>query len=215
MVVPVRGRRALLDRFIASFDATRHLDTRLLLVADADDDSYEGMTFPAYTRMRVIPRTYVVAKVNRFAVPAARNSLAVGNTGDDNVFTTPGWDKLLMEPLATRHGWAYPDDLRRRDIPENVVISSPIIRALGWMQCPAMRHYYVDNVWGDMARACGRLFFCPWVVQPHLHYEVDPAQARDPVYAGAERHGERDKAAYEKWRRERMAADVATVRGVL
>ena len=216
MVVPVRGRRKLLERFIESFAATRELDTRLLLVADDGDDCYEGISLPSFATMRRIPRTYVVDKVNQFAVPATRNHLYIGNTGDDNVMETPGWDRYLIEPLEKKgHGWSYPDDIRRRDIPENVIISAPIIKALGWMQCPLMRHYWVDHVWADLGRATGRLFFVPYVVQPHHHYLAAPGVDHDQTYKDAERYAQHDADAYETWRRDHFTRDLETVRGAL
>jgi hypothetical protein len=216
MVVPVRGRRALAARFIESFAATRELDTRLLLVADTGDDSYDGMSLPSFCTMRVIPREYVSVKVNRFAVPAANHYAYVGNTGDDNIMETPGWDRLLIEPHEKKGlGWSYPDDIRRQDIPENVVIASPIIKALGWFQCPMMRMYYVDHVWADLANATGRLHYVPAVVQPHKHHLTDPDQPRDATYRDGEVHGAHDGEAYETWKRTRFAEDLEIVRGAL
>lgn len=217
MVVPIRKRRKNAERFIESFASTRELDTRLLLVADDDDDSYEGISLPEFCRLVVIPRTYVVDKVNQFAVPAASQYSYVGNTGDDNVMETQGWDRYLIEPMEKRgHGWSYPDDVRRQDIPENVIISAPIIKALGWFQCPLMRHYWVDHVWYDLAKACGRLFFVPYVTQPHHHYLADPSVQPDETYTETERlYAQRDADAYKVWYSDHFEQDLRVVRGVL
>ena len=59
VLCPTRWRRANLERFLASFDASREADTDLLVIIDDDDDSYDEMTFPDYADVYVGPNQNV------------------------------------------------------------------------------------------------------------------------------------------------------------
>jgi hypothetical protein len=212
VIVPTRGRRAQLDRFLAAADATRQAATDLLVVIDDDDTAtYEGLVLPSRAHAVTDPRVRLAPKLNRHAVPAARNYPVIGFLADDTVPVTPGWDRLLLAALATP-GIAYPDDQRRDDVPEHPFISSAIITALGWFFEPSLRHFYADDVLADIGRGAGCLAYVPEAVVEHLHYQTRPGVARDATYTEAEAEGFRDQQAYQQWRASRMADDIATVR---
>ena len=45
--------------------------------------------------------------------------------GDDCVSETPGWDRSCSHTLEEDlggHGWVYPDDKRRQDVPEHWMV---------------------------------------------------------------------------------------------
>jgi hypothetical protein len=216
VVVPTRGRAALMDRFVEAWSATVQGDTELLVVADEDDQStYDGLRLPARAGFTVLPRMWLGPKLNAVCVPEAERYRAVGFLADDCLPQAPGWDVMLTRALATP-GIAYPEDRRRDDIPEHAFISSEIITALGWFFEPSLAHYYTDNLLADLGRAAGCLRYVPDAVVAHLHYQVGGTGAkRDRTYAEAEKNGALDYGAYQAWRAERMGADVATVRGAL
>jgi hypothetical protein len=211
VIIPTRGRRAQLDRFLAAAATTRQAATDLLVVIDDDDTAtYEGLALPPRARAVMGPRARLAPKLNRHAVPAARDYPAVGFLADDTVPVTPGWDRLLLGALGTP-GIAYPDDRRRDDVPEHPFISSAIIAALGWFFEPSLRHYYADDVLADLGRGAGCLAYVPEAVVDHLHYQTRPGVARDATYTEAEAEGFRDRQAYQQWRASRMTADIATI----
>src|SRR6185437_10825893 len=82
--------------------------------------------------------------------------------GDDMVPVTDGWDEQLCEAAGTT-GMAYPNDRRRDDIPEAVVISTGLVQALGWFCEPSLHHWYVDNVWRDLGAGAAVLSYLPAV----------------------------------------------------
>ena len=99
IIVPTLRRPANLERFLASFDATRQADTKVLAVAEHDDRSYDRLTLPPRCFLaRTAPGT-LTAKLNYHAVPAAAIYPAVGYFGDDCVFETPGWDTMILSAL--------------------------------------------------------------------------------------------------------------------
>jgi hypothetical protein len=212
VLCPTRWRRANLERFLASFDATREADTDLLIVSDTDDDSCDGLQVPSYARLTAGPNECVARKVNRHAVPKSRVYPAVGFFGDDVTFETAGWDRLLLESMP---GIAYPENGRRNDIPESQIVDSKIIQALGWMHEPSMKHFWVDNVLAELGQANDCLFYRPDVICTHHHYHADPAASRDRTYAASEIYVQRDAAAFQAWKRERCDRDCETVRKAL
>jgi hypothetical protein len=202
-------------------------DTTFLIGADLDDPAaaeYASIRDPAAgIIVQFGPRRGLAAWTNFlagscFTPPLATQRFrALASLGDDHVPRTEGWDSLLLAALDAMGGTgiAYPDDKRRSDIPEAAVISADIVRSLGWMCEPTLNHFYVDNVWADIARGAGCLAYVPGVVIEHVHYLTRPQLAtRDATYAEAEAGGARDQQAYEHWRSARMAADIATVRAL-
>ena len=110
---------------------------------------------------------------------------------------------------------AYPNDLRRGDIPEAVVIGTPLVRALGWMCEPSLSHWFVDAVWRDLGALTGCLKYCPDVLVEHRHPSMPGGDPPDATYVQAATGFADDMAAYQKWRMKRMRADVETVRECL
>jgi hypothetical protein len=212
VLCPTRWRRASLDRFLASFDATREARTELLVITDDDDRGYDDLTLPAYGRVAPGRNETCGRKVNRHALPESRSYPAIGFFGDDITFETPGWDRLLLEKMP---GISYPKDGRRDDVPESQVVDSRIIQALGWLHEPTMRHFWVDNVLAEIGQANDCIYFRPDVVCTHHHYHADASAARDATYALSEVYVQRDEAAFRAWERERRDRDCETVRKVL
>jgi hypothetical protein len=48
-------------------------------------------------------------------------------------------------------------------------MQSRMIKALGFMAPPAMRHLYLDNFWKELGEAVGGLVYLPDVIIEHLH----------------------------------------------
>jgi hypothetical protein len=214
VMVPIRGRRALCERMLKSFIETTD-EADLLFILDEDDkDTYEGMDWgPANTAV-LDPRMPIGPKFNHVAPVVADKYDALMGCGDDQVFRTPHWDTIMLKVLADMGGtgWVYPDVKRRNDIPEISVVSSDIVRFLGWFNSPTQDHYYADNIIGDLGRRTSLLRFCPEVVIEHLHYSVSDAE-RDETYRYAEETwGASDQKAYHEWRRTTMAQEVAALR---
>jgi len=216
VMIPTRGRRALTERCLKSFTETKALDTtELLFITDPDDDSYDGMDWGVAAHVVLDPREYVAGKLNKTAAVMADGYDVLMHTGDDNVFVTPGWDRIMLGTLEQMggSGWVYPDNKRRADVPEMWLCSSDVVQALGWFLCPALQMYYVDNVIAEMAKRAGLIRFCPEAVIEHRHYSVTPGAERDATYSEAEdKWGAADLAAWNEWRAFQLPMDVAMLR---
>lgn len=213
VLVPSRGRPANVARLIEACARTCRADTVLQFGFDDDDPALTdnlraaaGCWSIVHDRMHLAPWTnYLAAQW-----PEARYLCSMG---DDMVPITDGWDEKLIA-AAGPGGMAYPQDRRRDDIPECVVIDTAIVRALGWMCPPRFTHWYIDNVWADIGNGAGCLTFCPDVIIEHRHPNVPGGDKPDRTYHDAAQHFNPDLAVYQRWRLGGLAAAVSAVRGV-
>jgi hypothetical protein len=235
VIVPSRGRPERLRAMITACLTQAEAGTDIAVAADEDDSSRE-----AYARLRLEyslmqsppwpaawhplvrwhsgPRDTLAGWTNKIARQYAGEYRALASLGDDHVPRTVGWDGLLLEALDnlndTGTGIAYGNDLHQgENLPTAPVISSDIVEALGWMCEPSLAHMCVDDVWRDLGRGAGCLAYVPQVVIEHLHPDAGKA-ATDDTYTGSLAGAGADREAYERWRQQRMADDVAKIRAL-
>jgi hypothetical protein len=218
VLLPVRHRRENAIACAKSFAATVR-DAEMLIISDADDGSYDDIEWPQGVRVRVMPEWMpYVPKINTVAMELAPRYKALFAIGDDCIFETPGWDRILMGELEAMGGTGilYPENHRRNDLPEQWMTSTDITQALGWFANPALSHYYTDNTWAEIGRRSGCLKFCPEAVIRHHHYSADKGTRYDEIYSTTEQQfGARDAQAFQEWRAGQMNADVAAVKKLL
>ena len=216
VMVPARGRRANCERLLASFRETASPGTDLVFILDEDDAAtYEGVEWGDALAGVLAPRAPLGGKLNQTAQAMAGAYPALMWCEDDYVFTTPGWDVILLAALDDLggDGWVYPDTVRRRDVPEIWMASASVVGTLGWFFPPAVSQFYADNAIAELGKRAGLLRFCPEVVVEHLHYAVRTDVERDAVYLEAEAaHGGPDLAAFHKYRADQMPHDVSLLR---
>ena len=214
ILVPSRGRPANVARLVEACTKTCRTDYRLTFGFDEDDpELIENIDAASgYAGHIERPRMGLAAWTNYLAASASATPY-LASVGDDHLPVTDGWDEFLIAAVQKMGGgFAYPDDERRVDIPEAVVVDTRIVRALGWMALPDLRHWYVDNVWADLGRGAGRLAFCRDVIIRHLRPDTAPGVPADATYTDAAADWDPDLRAYQKWRLYQMGKDVETVR---
>lgn len=218
VVVPSRGRPDRLKVMLEEAVKLSEADTLIAVALDEDDPelaAYEE-TLAVQSQVMVFtgPRIGMVPWTNMVASEFLGQTKAFGSMGDDHVPRTPGWDRLLLEALEGLggEGFVYPDDKRRADVPEAVVVSSGVVEALGWLALPEVRHYFCDNAWSELGRRSSLIKYCPHVLIEHVHYTISTAP-RDVTYSEAEElYGNRDRLAFNQWRTNQMPGQVALLR---
>lgn len=216
VIVPTRARKAQCERLIKSFEETAD-SAELIFAVDADDESYEGMDWAGHRVVTMNPRPNLVQKLNNVAVAAVKDGYDhVMWTGDDHEFVTRGWDTRLLDALDGMggSGWVYPDNGRRRDVPETWLASADVIEALGWYANPNLSHYYIDNSVAELAKRAGLIRYVPDVVIRHRHYSVDPDTPYDGLYQETEAaFGQSDMRTFTAWRASnQLALQVSVLR---
>ena len=216
MLCPSRSRpRSALEAY-QSFTDTATGDSTFLAVVDLDDThlpSYRVLDVPIEVD---VPRGGMVATLNEAARRYLDGFDYIGFIGDDHRFRTPGWDTKFMEVLdANGGGMAYGNDLfwPRGEIPTQIVMSSKIIAALGWMALPTCQHLYVDNVWKVLGDGADALFYFPNYVIEHLHPAAGKA-SWDEQYLrlNSDERYAADRKAFETWVATQAPEDIARVR---
>ena len=146
-----------------------------------------------------------------------RQPFAIGFMGDDHRPRTVGWDTAYLEALRELgSGIVYGNDLLQGErIPTQVAMTTDIVRELGFMAPPVLKHLYVDNFWRDLGTAAGCLRYLSNVVVEHMHpiagkapWDDGYARVNAPtMYSG-------DANAYAKWAAMDLAAAVEKVRAL-
>ncbi|WP_111166101.1 hypothetical protein [Spongiactinospora gelatinilytica] len=117
--------------------------------------------------------TGMVAALNasvRDWLQSADAPTAIGFMGDDHRPRTRGWDAAYLTALRSLPGFVYGNDLVQGvRLPTQVAISTPVVRALGHMAPPTLRHMYVDNYWLRLGQAAACITYLRNVVVEHLH----------------------------------------------
>lgn len=161
--------------------AADQVHTSVLLLVDEDDPQlleYQGL-FPGGTR--TMPADLGFSGCLNVAAEELWDSddLILGAFGDDVIFRTPGWDRIVAETLATP-GIAYGDDLiHGQNHPSAVFVSAFLARTLGWLAMPYSRHQWVDDGWKRIGQETHSLRFMAGVILEHMHPVVGKAEMDD------------------------------------
>jgi hypothetical protein len=97
-----------------------------------------------------------------------------------------------------------------------VVISSVIIRALGYMVPPGLEHLYLDDFWKRLGQDLGHLEYLPDVIIEHCHPNAGKA-TWDDGYERVNSPGQNawDRAAYGAFLGGRWPGELARLRAGL
>jgi len=226
VIVPSRGRPHSIPNLAETFaNTTQDPNTKLWIAVDSDDPDLHKYQEAATTLTQVtvleVIGGYMSAALNEAAWKAASDPTveAVGFMGDDHRPRTPGWDTAYLTALRGMGvGIVYGDDgLQSEALPTQCAMSASIVRTLGWMCPPVLRHLWIDNFWLDLGRGAECLRYLPDVFVEHMHPYVDKAV----MDAGYERVNSlemitADRTAYERYADEELARDIekiGTLRG--
>lgn len=223
--VPTRGRPAAALELLVSFRATVSMpDTRITFVVDHDDpllDEYrpqvgEPLVVPA-TAAGSMVKALNYAVMSRVGAPNA--PLVAAFLGDDHRFRSNGWDARVTSDILAMGGtgFVYGDDLAQREnLPTQVFVTADIVKALGWMAPPFLRHLYVDNAWKSLGEGTGRLRYDPAIVIEHLHPAYGKAEWDDNYKrVNSQETYSADGAAFMEWTAKGMTDDLAKIEAIL
>lgn len=173
-IVPTRGRPhnvyELIDQFL---DVTTFSD--LIFGVDDDDpalDEYKAIILPEGVSMVVNPRMRQGGTLNLIAKEMAEKYDFLASINDDHRPRTNRWDEFLMGEIEYIGGWgfAYGNDLiHGHALPTTVVVSSNIVRTIGYMAPPNLQHMYIDDFWRELGKMIGRLVYRHDVIIEHMH----------------------------------------------
>lgn len=220
IITPTRERPQRLERLYNATMNTTSLDTSIVACVDDDDPR-----LPDYAALEACCSKLTVLRGPRRSLSAWTNDTAarlldgavlgtgvprfLASLGDDHVPETGAWDQrcaTAIDALAgDLGGWAWgPDGIRRDMLPTWWVMSTPVVRRLGWVMLPGCEHMYVDNATKVLAEQSERACYLPDVLVRHEH-PVDPTgkyrHLVDDSYLHSNRHEQYalDAQAFRRW----------------
>lgn len=208
VIIPSRNRpKSVADITQCLFDQS--LDIDICFGLDDDDTSaYEYVPGVIYERNA---RVMMNGTLNLIANKYADKYKFLCFMGDDHRPRTHGWDKILSDPLKTKPGFSYGNDLIQKEfLPTAVVVSSEIVKSLGYMAPPVLKHLYLDNFWLDLGNAINSIHYFEDVIIEHMH-PVREKSSEDNTYHESWVLADHDKAMYEKYKESEFLNDIRKV----
>lgn len=198
LIVPTRQRGAKADEFLWAFNSHAHGDVDLLFAIDEDDvQSYVARPGAKY---EVNPRMGLNGTLNHVATKYCDVYDYIAFMGDDHRIRTDNWDEKLIGD-GEKYLVSYGDDLLQgANLPTAVLIDAEIVRVLGYMSPPELRHLYLDNFWKTLGDRLGTLRYHPEVVIEHMHFAIGKSEP-DEIYleVNAQSMYDSDSAKYEAY----------------
>jgi hypothetical protein len=103
----------------------------------------------------------------------------IGQIGDDHHPRTPGWDYAVAEAMKPL-GVVYCNDLHQGErLPTAAFVDAEIVRRLGYMVPPTIKHLYMDNYFKHLGERLGTLTYLDDVVIEHMHPHAGKAAMDD------------------------------------
>ncbi len=168
IVLPSRGRPDSLRQF---FEVSQPVVRGVVMLDQDDAGQYANLPLPSHWSILIGPRIGYVAMLNQaFLLYPDEPFYAYG--GDDIRCGPAGWDTHLAA-VATEGKIAFGNDLingvRRCCLP---FICGDLVRKVGWLGYPGLKHLYCDTVWRDIGAALNILHYCPDLITEHLHWST-------------------------------------------
>ena len=208
VIIPSRNRPKNVAE-ITQYLINQSIDVDICFGLDDDDTSeYQYVPGVIYERN---PRVLMNGTNNILANKYCNNYKFICFLGDDVRPRTFGWDKILSEPLINKPGISYANDLIQKEfLPTHIVMSSEIIKTLGFMAPPVLKHLYMDNFWLDLGNEINSIHYFKDVILEHLHPVIEKSSV-DKVYLDSWALADHDKSAYENYKKSEFSKDVEKV----
>ena len=169
VIIPSRGRPDNVARTVEQLQLYSKISDICVAIDDDEADLYPRIDNVIY---EVNPRLRMNGTLNLVANKYVDDYKTIYFMGDDHVVRTEGWDEKLYAPIKERgYGLSYGDDLFQREkLATAVMMSTNIIKPLGFMAPPKLIHLYMDNFWMTIGHALDALNYIPEAIIEHMHY---------------------------------------------
>lgn len=180
IIIPSRNRVANVERAIKGIKETASISD---LMIGLDEDNHE--IYPRFDGViyEVNPQTAkrMNGTLNLLSTRYANMYETVTFMGDDHLPLTKNWDEILYQPIKERgYGVSYGNDLyQRENLPTAVMMSTNIIKTLGFMSPPEQIHMFLDNFWKAVGERLNALTYFDDVIIEHLHAYVGKSEMDD------------------------------------
>ena len=169
VIIPARGRP---DKAEFAFYELKRLSKISDFMIGLDDDDADNYPEIDGVIREVNPRLKMNGTLNLLATKYADKYETITFMGDDHLVRTDGWDEKLYETIKNRgFGISYGNDLfQGENLPTMVMMSTNIIKELGFMAPPKLIHLFMDNFWKVFGQVLGCLDYKGDVIIEHMHF---------------------------------------------
>lgn len=199
VLVPSKGRPESALRLAKAFEDTCAGPTTVRFVIEGDDPRRsEYLDAGLHWDSTPPGAPGIVRPLNHAAEYWSHHCDYIGFLGDDHLPRTIGWDQELVSEIKKlgEFGFAYGNDLLQgENLPSAVIMSSNIVRTLGYMVPPTLKHLYADNFWKDLGTVTTSLAYRDDVIIEHLHF-TNGKSVNDETYDTANASNDHDRRAY-------------------
>lgn len=168
IIIPSRNRVANAERAIQAIKDTAVMSDIMIGLDDDNDSIYpriDGVTY------EVNPRLKMNGTLNLLSTKYADRYETIYFMGDDHLPKTYGWDAILYGAIEKKgYGVAYGNDLfQGQNLPTAVMMSTNIIKELGFMSPPELIHMFMDNFWKAVGERLEAITYFDDVIVEHMH----------------------------------------------
>jgi hypothetical protein len=178
VIIPSRSRPDSIDRAVKALRENSILSDICVAIDDDQADLYPRIDGVIY---EVNPRLRMNGTLNLVANKYADKYETIFFMGDDHLPQTPQWDHFLSESIKSKgYGLAYGNDLfQRQNLATAVMMSTNIIKSLGFMAPPKLVHLFMDNFWMLLGLDLNAIWYFDDVIIEHLHFLAGKSQTDD------------------------------------
>lgn len=221
LLLPVRHRPHNLPRFYKYWKKTTSGNSKVYLIMDEDDRTYDNIEIPKEFTVIRQPNMPTVPKINNVAMRIANECEYIAFMADDVRLRTDGWEELVIAKLNSlgKYSMIYLNDLlQRHKLATHPMFTSALIRKLGYMGIPTLYHTMVDMGWMHLCTYLNKSHidgggeYMPEIIAEHLHRDNKKAPD-DPLYklAYSEEWRKHDREEFNKYFPKKFYEDLSTL----
>jgi len=211
-----KNRPSRLKEMLDSFHATRSAGTEILVYVSEDDPGLnEYKKYLGEYNHIIGPNRSMSEVLNHICTELYPDVKYYSELNDDHICRTKEWDRLMINAIEKAGGWGITYG-QTRHLPTAIMVSGNIIRTLGYIFYPELKHLYIDNYIEDLGKGIGKLIYVPEVNIEHMHAHFGMARHDDTyerVYSNEQNII--GLKAYENWKRNKKDEDIIKLMNVM
>jgi hypothetical protein len=231
IICPSRGRPERILETIQSIEDTCNFEhTDFMVLLDNDDvcvpDYYKNL--PEWVKIKVYDRSHdctLTTEIINRAFNENREYNFYSVTNDDIVYLTKGWDEALCQELKIssgqddtmieKYGESFIGNVKPGEFPITSVIDGNIVREIGWLQYPKLRHSCGDNIWYWIGKRANCLYHDGNFHTEHKSAYFGKGEADETFKNCNALDNQQDYYAYKEWLKYRCGNEVCKVQELI
>ena len=180
IIIPSRDRVENTARAIQAIKETAVMSDIMIGLDEDNESIYPRIDGVIY---EVNPRLRMNGTLNLLAMKYVDQYETIFFMGDDHLPKEYGWDARLYGAIEDKeYGVSYGNDLLQGiNLPTAVMMSTNIIKELGFMSPPKLIHMFMDNFWKSVGEGLEAITYFDDLIIEHLHAYAGKAEL-DEMY---------------------------------